>query len=112
MNEIVKRAMLELFKTSYFKQPEPEPEPEEQSIPALELEEVLEQGQGEGEEEKKKPKKQQKKKAQIFPPAFKQCFVVFIDESELPGFGVNLFLTLHHTRFSKANFCDSFVYVA
>jgi hypothetical protein len=79
--------MLELFKTSYFKQPEPTPalEPEPEQEPTSES--VVD---GEGATEVKKPKKKGPKK-QFFPPAFSECSVVFIDESELPGFGVSTY---------------------
>ncbi|GAA6024260.1 hypothetical protein JCM11491_006378 [Sporobolomyces phaffii] len=76
------RAMLELFKTSYYKQPEPEPEPEVEPVEAVEATEE------DGSVEVKKPKKKGPKK-QFFPPAFSECQVVFVDESELPGFGPN-----------------------
>ncbi|GAA5930370.1 Ncs2p [Sporobolomyces koalae] len=68
------RAMLELFKTFYFKQAEPAPQ---ESAPEA----------ADTSNEEATVKKQKKPKKQFFPPAFSQCQVVYIDESELPGFG-------------------------
>ncbi|GAA5971348.1 hypothetical protein JCM3765_007012 [Sporobolomyces pararoseus] len=77
------RAMLELFKTSYYKQPEQEPTTISTTVePDLEQEE-----EGESTIEKNKKKKKKVPKPQHFPRAFSECYVVFIDESELPGFG-------------------------
>ncbi|GAA5907261.1 cytoplasmic tRNA 2-thiolation protein 2 [Sporobolomyces salmoneus] len=80
------RAMLELFKSSYFKQPEPEPEVEVATA-TVELEE-LERTEDQEDAPQLRKKKKGGPKKQFFPPAFHpDSTVVFIDESELPEFG-------------------------
>ena len=77
--------MLDLFNDSYYKQPEPQPEPPAQP----EAEQTVAEDQGEASEGMPKKKKKEKKPMRL-PPAFAQCKVVFIDESEIPGFGVSI----------------------
>lgn len=76
------RAMLDLFNDSYYKQPEPQPETPAQP----EAEQTVAEDQGGASEGMPKKKKKEKKPMRL-PPAFAQCKVVFIDESEIPGFG-------------------------
>ena len=76
--------MLDLFNDSYYKQPEPQPEPPAQP----EAEQTVAEDQGEASEGMPKKKKKEKKPMRL-PPAFAQCKVAFIDESEIPGFGVS-----------------------
>jgi len=78
--------MLDLFNDSYYKQPEPQPEPPSRS----ESESPAFEEQGEVSEGMPKKKKKEKKPMRL-PPAFAQCKVVYIDESEIPGFGVSDF---------------------
>jgi len=77
--------MLDLFNDSYYKQPEPQPEPPAQP----EAEQTVAEDQGEASEGMPKKKKKEKKPMRL-PPAFAQCKVAFIDESEIPGFGVSI----------------------
>ncbi|GAA5976000.1 hypothetical protein JCM5350_000279 [Sporobolomyces pararoseus] len=77
------RAMLELFKTSYYKQQQQQQQPEEPNP----VERTAAAEEAEGEEALEPKKKKKVSKPQQFPPAFSDCYVVFIDESELPGFG-------------------------
>ncbi|GAA6059547.1 hypothetical protein JCM10212_000603, partial [Sporobolomyces blumeae] len=80
------RAMLELFKTSYYKNLLP-PSPEHPTaasprpVPSASTDLPASDPPSEGVKSKKK------KKPVRLPQAFGECVVVFIDESEVPGYG-------------------------